>query len=341
MNAFFPRVQRRHGQVRRLRWLSQLCLLTLSGAASIAFAAGPAPTDPEVSVRLAELDAEYRASLDRDVTQAHLTAIQDLDAKYAAALNQAFSVATSGGKLEDAVALQAEKERLKASQPLPESDDATVPPVLARLRSTYRTAAARLDAERDRKSQPSLQRYRTVLNSYQAELTQKGKLEDAVAISNKIKSLGGGVPSSPATPGRPGKVKIENMELVPLKLGASLFADRDRDQWTTIPESFAGARFAQAKNEFEKVAKIKVTNAGMIYLACTSRWSGGYSEPAQVDFTTEAELKADGWKKEAKVLKAEKQDYSWIIFSRQCKSGETFNYRTDMYNAPIVIVPDA
>ena len=60
-----------------------------------------------------------------------------------------------------------------------------MPESLKKLRSTYRTALAKLNQERQTKAKPYYDRYDLLLEAYQKELTQQKRLDDA----SKVKSV--------------------------------------------------------------------------------------------------------------------------------------------------------
>ena len=330
------------------------------------------PVSPEVTLRLAVLDTGFRTALDAEVLQAHRSLVSDLDTRYAGAVDQAFSAATSGSRLEDALALKDEKDRLSANQPMPDSDGATVRPVLAKLRSSYRATLARLEADRDRKSLPAFQKHRAELTAYQNELTQKGRLNDAVAVSQLLKSLVLGklgtplagtatglpekarpaalatgtpstvtTPAPPAASAPPGQFKFENkVDLVPLELGGQVYGDTDRYKWETIPQKFAGAEVWRQHSRFAKTIRFTVNADCVVHMACTSRWMGTRPDAKDGATISEGDLIDQGWKpQEDGILQAAGEQYQWKVFARPCKAGESFAYRTEIYLAPFVIVP--
>ncbi|OYW74079.1 MAG: hypothetical protein B7Z37_19215 [Verrucomicrobia bacterium 12-59-8] len=107
----------------------------------------PAPSAPpppmvesEGAKRLRELDASFRAALERDVLAVHRTALGDLNSKYLAALDRALSAETKAAHLPEALALREEAQLITSHSPLPAEDAPDLPAHLKTLRSTYRTS---------------------------------------------------------------------------------------------------------------------------------------------------------------------------------------------------------
>ena len=139
----------------------------------------------EVTAKIAEITTQFQEAYDRDVDKPHLAAIADLNSKYDAALKRSLDEATAAGNLEEALKLRTETDRLTQKQPLPPVDLDSLPESLKQLRATYRSALAKLDEDRDAKSQPFYDQYDNLLEALQTELTQAQKLDDALAVKAK------------------------------------------------------------------------------------------------------------------------------------------------------------
>lgn len=150
------------------------------------FAPSPAPaaatqfgktTDP----RILQLQEACTAAIARDVTPAHLAAVQALDTKYTAALDRALEVATQTGNLDNALALRAEKKRIEDKAPLPAADTPTPEP-LNTLRLTYRASLGQLTTQRAQRLLPLHEKYLQALSAYQDELTRAKNLDAALQV---------------------------------------------------------------------------------------------------------------------------------------------------------------
>lgn len=144
----------------------------------------PVTTD-EVAQRLAQIAAQFQTAYDRDVAPGHNALVTDLDTKYLAAVNREQEAASAKGALEEVVMLRDEAQRVSSKQALPAEDASSLPESLKKLRSTYRTALAKLNQERQTKAKPYYDRYDLLLEAYQKELTQQKRLDDA----SKVKSV--------------------------------------------------------------------------------------------------------------------------------------------------------
>ncbi len=142
-----------------------------------------------IDERIATITAQFQETYDRDVAKPYETALADLDGKYAAAIERALNAATSDGQLDDALALKDEKKRLDEKAPLPPIELANLPDSLKNLRSTYRTELAKLTASRNDAAQPLYDHYDKLLGEIQDELTQKKKIDEALAVRTKREEI--------------------------------------------------------------------------------------------------------------------------------------------------------
>ncbi len=195
------------GHVRDIAWQS------LDGPASApektaAIAASPSPPLPvpsslppatttmaaapasELDQRLAALDSGFQAAVERDANAAFKASIAALDKLYLTALDRALATASKGGKLEEALALREEKQRIEKGQGVPsEVDESTqapgkVPGTLKTLRKTYRSTTAQHEATKAKAMQPLYDKYDLALAAVQTELTQAQKLDDALRVKS-------------------------------------------------------------------------------------------------------------------------------------------------------------
>lgn len=289
-------------------------------------------TDPAVALRLSELDGQLNAALERDVVPGYHTAVADLNTKYLAALEQAFSAAKTGGKLEEALALQTEKERVTSAQPLPANDTGLEGTSLGKLRTGYRAALTRLDTDRERRSMPYLQKYRTVLTAYQAELTRAGNIHGAVAVAARLESTAGGSLTANA------QVTVSSAAMAPLTTGGTVYGDRDFT-WAPLPKIFIGAQYSRSVVWQNPVLKLKVKSSGLVYMACTTRWlDSGNGTDWHAECLDKAKLEAAGWKHQPDLkLDDSNPAYTWLVFTKACKQNEEISLRTEKYISPIVI----
>jgi hypothetical protein len=99
-------------------WFSNIQVRTFPPSPASAATKLTQSSDP----RIQQLQEAYTAAIARDITPAHLEAVQSLDTQYTAALDRALEAVTQAGKLEDALALRTEKKRVEDHAPLPAAD---------------------------------------------------------------------------------------------------------------------------------------------------------------------------------------------------------------------------
>lgn len=159
----------------------------------------PAPPDP-VTLRLSQLEKTYLDAYEERIGKGHRTAVSDLNEKYGAALDRSLATASSGGKLDEALALRSEKELIGSAGRLPETDDDSIPESLKALRKTWRTQMTALLAKRD--ASPAAKEldaaYDRALAAYQDELTRAQDLDGALRV--KAVRERGPHPSVPMAP---------------------------------------------------------------------------------------------------------------------------------------------
>jgi hypothetical protein len=206
---------------------------------------------------LEEIEAQYRTEWERNVVAKHAAAVAELDGKYAGALDRAMQEASKAGRLEEAVALKKEIQRITDKLALPRTD-VDVPPVVANFRKTYRDQLARLAVEREKAGNPIVQQFGMALVALQTELTQAGKLEEALVVKEYVAS---GIYNKLAGPAAAAGKPFENslgMKFVPVAIvgGPSagkriqfcIWETRVRDYETFVNESkteWPKPRFAQ------------------------------------------------------------------------------------------------
>lgn len=144
------------------------------------------------------LKTQYDARVRTDVQQAFDAGVVDLNAKYTASLDRALESAQRAGKLDDAVALKAEKEALAVGKAVPDKDDDKIPVALKQLRVVYRTSMTRLEAERISKLRPLQATFGKSLDSVISRLTTDGKLNEAMEVRKYRDGLAEQVPTASA-----------------------------------------------------------------------------------------------------------------------------------------------
>ena len=127
------------------------------------------------------------------------------------------------------------------------------------------------------------------------------------------------------------------MILTPLAKDEKLWSDRDV-RLVKIPAKFKDWQFTQAKAH-GLTLRFRVLSDGLVYMGCSERWGSTAAPNVAKDFATAETLKKAGWTHVPGVeITTTSGDMSWTIFSRQCKAGEEFAYRTEKYAPPILLV---
>ncbi|MBN8422169.1 MAG: hypothetical protein J0L73_24860 [Verrucomicrobia bacterium] len=156
-------------------------------------------TDP----RILQLQQAFTAAIARDITPAHLAAVQALDTQYTAALDRALDTATQAGDLDTALILRTEKKRMEDKAPLPAADTPTPEP-LKPLLITYRASLLQLAAQHTQRLLPLREKYLQALQTYQDELTRTQNLDAALTVKKfretEAAAAGGAAPSTSAKP---------------------------------------------------------------------------------------------------------------------------------------------
>jgi formylglycine-generating enzyme required for sulfatase activity len=144
---------------------------------------------PSALERLQGLQAQFDQRVNTDVEVPYNKGVGELNVKYTQALNQVFQNAQNAGNLEEAVKTKDELQRITKNDPLPKEDDPESPPNFKRVRTAYRQSLDLLATKRDESLKTLQGVYAAELQKIVIELTKQGKLEDALAVTQRIKAL--------------------------------------------------------------------------------------------------------------------------------------------------------
>jgi hypothetical protein len=148
----------------------------------------PAAAPPsELDQRLAALKQTFDTAVEQGANSAFKAGIATLDKGYLGALDRALGAATQAGRLEEAVTLREERQRIEKGEGVPsEVDESTqtvpAPDSLRTLRKTYRDTVAKHEAAKVKAMQPIYEKYDQALANVQTELTRASKLDDAMRV---------------------------------------------------------------------------------------------------------------------------------------------------------------
>ncbi len=161
----------------------------------------PAAAAPPVE--LVVLQTQYEHALAQRVTVPFDASLAELNSKYTAGLDRAMADAKAVGKLEDILAIEAEKKRLAARLPIPVADDDAEPDALKKFRTIYRQQHAAITATREKSHADLLPPYTTKLKDLEAVLVKGDRVDDAKEVLAYRQSLGQGAPVSPLSGASP------------------------------------------------------------------------------------------------------------------------------------------
>ncbi len=330
----------------------------------------------EMQKWFADLDAQLQATFKRDVSDVHTAELDKLKIEYLSSIQAGVTKASDAGDLNGAVALRAEKKRFSETNDVPPQDDAADPLPVKQLRAGWRAQITRIEKDRAARAKALHAKYDQVLAQAQTQLTQRQRLDDALLVKAKRDEVAAAwltpvpatyvenlippatIPSPPTSKiakvvapinkvpfgTKPGptlaKVEVQDTLIAPLSVGESVLSDTGKVRWTNIPESFQGYQFTKGKGSVPSL-RYKVLTDGLVQMACTSRFGGGGNSGGgwKDEVISEQKLQQKGWHRERKLeLKTSEQDHVWWIYSRTCTAGEEFNYRTEKYRSPILLV---
>lgn len=201
---------------------THIVLLVLLGAGFIraqaqdnpAPAPAAEPAQTEMQKWIATTDAQWQATYNRDVVDAHAAELKKLVAQYAASLDAALTKATAAGNLEGAVGLRNEQKRFTETNVFPEQDEAADAASVKQIRAATRLQLARVEKENAIRTRALHAKYDAVLAQVQTQLTQRQRLDDALLVQGKRTQVSAawlaGIPAAPAAQpspiGQPPKV---------------------------------------------------------------------------------------------------------------------------------------
>ena len=157
----------------------------------------------EVSVpEYQALRTAFDRKVQSEILDSYQSKIGELNAKYVAALDRELAGFQKAGKLDDVLALNAEKALLLSPKGLPPEDDPKTLLSVKQLRVTYRTAQSKLAEEVERKYKPTRESFQKSLSDLVVNLTQSGKLDEAVFVKKSRDELPAAIVSTsqPAVP---------------------------------------------------------------------------------------------------------------------------------------------
>jgi hypothetical protein len=147
------------------------------------------PASPEIQKWIESTDATWQAAYQRDVTGVYNTELIKLNLEYLTTLEAAMAKASRANDLDGAVALRNEQNRFSDTKVIPDQDAAADAAPVKEVRAANRAQLARLDGERAARAKALLAKYDQVLAQAQAQLTQRGRLDDALLVKARRKEV--------------------------------------------------------------------------------------------------------------------------------------------------------
>ncbi|MDR3401727.1 MAG: hypothetical protein P4L99_04435 [Chthoniobacter sp.] len=168
-------------------------LLMVLGSFAFGQNVTPPASDPaaqsETQKWLATMDAQWQPIFAREVTAPFDAEIANLRQQYLASLDANMAKATRTGNLDLTLLWRKERDRFLAAKDIPATDDAGDPAELKAARAVFRSLGARMEKDRLGRARSAQARYDQVLAQAQVQLTQRQRIEDALAVKTKREEI--------------------------------------------------------------------------------------------------------------------------------------------------------
>ena len=159
-----------------------LAVLLALGSALQSQDKAAAPAQAEMQKWIATTDAQWQAAFKRDVSDVHAAELGKLKLQFLTSLETAIAKASGAGDLDGALALRNEQNRFSQTNAFPEQDLAAEAASVKQLRAAIRAPLARLEKESATRAKALHAKYDQVLAQAQTQLTQRGRLDDALLV---------------------------------------------------------------------------------------------------------------------------------------------------------------
>jgi hypothetical protein len=183
-------------RLERMKMLTVMLAILVAASSGELMAQAQAPKVVAPGAEFEALKKSFDARVYQDAQQPFDRGTAELNAKYAATLEREFDAAQRKGRLDDAVAIKAEKDAITQGHGVPVKDDAKAPEALKKLRDDYRSAIGRMEADREKKRQPLHAAFTRAVDALVAQLTKSGKLDQAVAVKKASEDAMAPMPAS-------------------------------------------------------------------------------------------------------------------------------------------------
>lgn len=140
---------------------------------------------------LAEQDPQWQATYTRDVVDFYTNGAAELKNQYLAGLEELLETAAREGRLDDAVAIRGERDRVASGADAFASGAALTVAAMQNSRSAFAKNLAALAAERTNRAKALHARYDAILEQTQMALIQRSRTDEAVEIRTKRSQIVG------------------------------------------------------------------------------------------------------------------------------------------------------
>ena len=141
-----------------------------------------APALKALPAELAALDSQFKILQAERVTAPFETAIAKLNASYLAGLDRALATAKKAGRLDDVLALEAEKKLVPDKKLMALKDDDKTPQALVAMHSVYRDTYAKLESTRTTNLKTLITALSARLTALETDFTKNDRIADATVV---------------------------------------------------------------------------------------------------------------------------------------------------------------
>jgi formylglycine-generating enzyme required for sulfatase activity len=138
---------------------------------------------------LDEIDAKFGEPYEREVVKPYQAGIAQLKQRYLSNIDSFLTTATQRAKLEEAIALRAERQRVSEGAGIPPDDSDGPIPSIKLLRSEYRAQAPKIERARAQAARAHFDPYDQYLAAGQAQLTQQQRLDEALLVKSRREQI--------------------------------------------------------------------------------------------------------------------------------------------------------
>jgi hypothetical protein len=341
----------------KLSWFMAVLLWPLAPVVSAQNDTSPAAPAPAADQQLNAVRDPWLQA-EQALTAARDNSLEALEKWYVTNLEKLQADTTKLGNLDQVLVIREEKERVTGHAETTATQIAAMPAPLRTLRASFEGGAKKIRDDAATRWDALAGKYLADLEALQVRTTKAGEIDRALLVKTekerfaaeraaKAPPVPAAPPATAVTPAaapRPAatpsgftlgpklaSIEAQDRILSPLSVGEPVLSDSNKVHWTVVSKDFAGYRYTRGKGS-NPFLSFKVLTDGLVYSASRLPFVGN----ATNGIMTEQQLRNGGWHKENAELAS--SECGWVIFSRNCKAGETFNLRTAKYQGPILLL---